>query len=97
LDLSVFLRGKAREMGLGSLSAVGLAEARAEAAACRTLRQQGIDPIEARKARHAQAALDAAKAITFKEAAERYIATRRAGWKNAKHAAQWGSTLATYV
>jgi integrase len=91
------LHGKAREMGLGSLSAVSLADARVKAAECRSLRQEGIDPIEARKARQAQAALDAAKAITFKEAAERYIAARRAGWNNVKHAAQWGSTLATYV
>jgi integrase len=91
------LRGKPREMGLGSLSAVSLADARTKAGECRTLRQEGIDPIEARNARHAQAALDAAKSITFKDAADRYINAHRAGWKNAKHAAQWGNTLATYV
>src|SRR5262245_27966557 len=55
------LNGKAREMGLGSLSAISLADARAKAAECRRLRQDGIDPIEARNARRAQAALDAAK------------------------------------
>jgi integrase len=91
------LRGKPREMGLGSLVAVSLADARAKAAACRALRQDGMDPIEARRAQHAQAALDAAKAITFKEAAERYIATHRAGWKAAKHAGLWENTLATYA
>jgi integrase len=91
------LRGKPREMGLGSLTAVGLADARSKAAACRTLRQNGVDPIEARKAEHAQAALDAAKAITFKEAAERYIAAHRAGWKAAKHSGLWENTLATYA
>lgn len=91
------LHGKAREMGLGSLTAVSLADARIKAAECRSLRQEGIDPIEARHARQAQAALDAAKTITFKEAAERYITSHRAGWKNAKHAAQWGNTLAAYV
>lgn len=91
------LRGKAREMGLGSLSAVCLADARIKAAECRTLRQEGIDPIVAREVRRAQAALEEAKAITFKEAAERYIKSHRAGWKNAKHASQWENTLATYV
>jgi integrase len=35
--------------------------------------------------------------ITFKQCAERYIDAHRAGWKNAKHAAQWRSTLATYA
>ncbi len=91
------LRGKAREMGLGSLSAVRLADARTKAAECRTLRQEGIDPIEARKVRQAEAALEDAKATTFKEAADRYIELHRAGWKNAKHAAQWTNTLSTYV
>jgi integrase len=91
------LNAKAREMGLGSLSAVSLADARVKAAECRRLRQDGIDPIEARKARRAQAALDAAKTITFKEAAASYIASHKAGWRNAKHALQWGSTLETYA
>jgi integrase len=91
------LRGKAREMGLGSLSALGLADARAKAAECRALRQDGIDPIEARNARDAELALEAAKAIPFKEAALQYIALHRAGWKNPKHAQQWENTLATYA
>jgi integrase len=91
------LAGKAREMGLGSLSAVSLADARAKAAEYRRLRQDGIDPIEARKARRAQAALDAAKTITFKEAAASYIASHKAGWRNGKHASQWENTLATYA
>jgi integrase len=91
------LHGKAREMGLGSYSAVSLADAREEAAKCRRLRQQGIDPIEARKAERARRALDAAKTITFKQAAAKYIASHRAGWKNPKHALLWENTLATYA
>jgi integrase len=91
------LRGRAREMGLGSISALSLSDARTKAAECRRLRQDGIDPIEARKALRAQAALDAAKTLTFKQAAGNYIAAHRAGWKNAKHVAQWESTLASYA
>jgi integrase len=91
------LHGKAREMGLGSLSALSLSDARIKAGECRRLRQEGIDPIEARKASREQAALDAAKTLTFKEAAASYIASHRAGWRNAKHAAQWENTLATYA
>ena len=41
--------------------------------------------------------LEAAKAITFKDCAANYIAAHRAGWRNAKHAAQWEATLATYA
>src|SRR5262249_13348411 len=89
------LNGGAREMGLGSASNVTLADARTKAAEYRRLRDEGIDPIENRKAARARVQLDAAKAITFKKAAESYIAARRAGWQNDKHAAQWGSTLAT--
>jgi integrase len=91
------LNGKAREMGLGSLSAVSLAEARIKTGECRRLCQDGVDPIEARNARRQQAELEAAKTITFKEAAANYIASHRAGWRNAKHAAQWEATLATYA
>jgi integrase len=91
------LRGKAREMGLGSLNAVTLQHARTKAFEYRQLRAQGIDPIDARKAMRDQARLDAAKTITFKEAAADHIAAHRAGWRNPKHAGQWSATLATYA
>jgi integrase len=91
------LHGKAREMGLGSLSAITLADARAKAAESRRLRQDGTDPIEARKTRLAQAALDAARTTTFKDAATSYIASHRAGWRNHKHVSQWENTIATYA
>ncbi|HMF06257.1 MAG TPA: site-specific integrase [Methylocella sp.] len=44
-----------------------------------------------------QERLEAAKAITFKQCAESYIKTHRVSWRNAKHAAQWEATLATYA
>jgi integrase len=89
--------GQQHEMGLGPVHTIGLAEAREKARDCRRVRLDGFDPIEARKATRAQARLDAAKAMTFKECAERYIASHKAGWRNPKHSAQWPSTLATYV
>jgi integrase len=91
------LRGKAREMGLGSLRKVSLAEARSKAAECHKLLDGHQDPIEHRKAQRAAAALGGAKTMTFKEAAAKYVAMRSKGLKNAKHAAQWGTTLATYA
>ena len=84
-------------MGLGSLSLFGLAEARAKAAECRRQAYEGIDPIEARRAQRVQAALEAATALTFKDCTEQYLAAHGAGWRNAKHAAQWSSTLKTYA
>jgi integrase len=89
--------GRLREMGLGPLHTIGLAEAREKARECRRVRLDGIDPIEARKATRTQAKLEAAKAMTFRECAERYIASHKAGWRNPKHAAQWPATLSTYV
>jgi integrase len=86
-----------REHGLGPLHTIGLAEAREKARACRHMRLDGIDPIEARKAARIKAKLEATKTMTFKECAERYIASHTAGWRNPKHAAQWPSTLEAYV
>jgi integrase len=89
--------GRLREMGLGPLHTIGLAEAREKAQACRRERLDGFDPIEVRKANRQRAQLDAAKAMTFAQCAQRYIASHKAGWKNPKHAAQWPSTLEAYV
>jgi integrase len=95
------LNGKAREMGLGPLHTVGLAEARERALAARKLRLDGIDPLETRRAekkrKAAEAAAEAAALVTFKKAAEGYIAANRAGWRNEKHAWQWTATLEAHV
>ena len=95
--LRFMLDGRPRWMGLGPLALYGLKEARARALDARRKRHDGIVPIEARRAERAQQRLDAAKAITFKQCAEAYIAAHRAGWRNAKHAEQWGATLSTYA
>jgi integrase len=91
------LNGRTREMGLGPLALYGLAEARGLALDARRLRHQGVDPIEHRRAARAQKQLDDAKAITFKQCADAYIASHRPSWRNADHAAQWSNTLATYA
>lgn len=91
------IAGRAREMGLGPLHTVGLAEARERALECRKLVLDGVDPIEARKLRRTETAAAAAKVVTFNEAAEAYIEAHRAGWRNAKHADQWQNTLDTYA
>jgi integrase len=89
--------GRAREMGLGALHTVTLAEARDKAAACRKLVLDGEDPIEARDTHRLNTRAAAAKALTFDQCAEQYIEAHRAGWRNAKHHEQWTATLATYA
>jgi integrase len=89
--------GKERFMGLGSLDTVTLAEAREKATECRRLRERGIDPIDAKDAQRASAAVERAKAMTFDQCAQQYIAAHRAGWRNPKSLSQWTNSLATYV
>lgn len=88
---------KAREMGLGSAFDFTLAEARDMRDRYRKLAKLGIDPIDHRRAEAAARAAENAKVITFRQAAERFIVANRSEWKNVKHAAQWTSTLETYV
>jgi integrase len=54
----------------------------------RVLKRDGKDPLAERSR---------PKLLTFRAAAEALIEAKRPGWRNAKHAAQWTATLATYV
>jgi integrase len=72
---------------------LSLEQARDKATEARKLRREGGDPIEAKRASKAAARIEAAKAITFRAAAERYIKANAAGWKNGKHTDQWRMTL----
>jgi len=95
--LKFSMQKRAREMGLGSAFDFDLADARDMRDKYRKLIKFGVDPIEHRKAEEAARAADQAKAVTFKQAATRYIKANRSGWKNIKHAAQWEATLETYA
>lgn len=86
-----------RMLGLGREKLVSVDYARDRARAAWKLILDGFDPIETKRERKRGAIAAAAPSITFKEAATRYIASHRAGWKNAKHADQWEATLATYA
>jgi integrase len=91
------LAGKPHWMGLGPVALFGLQEARGKALDARRLRHAGRDPIKTRRDGRARDRLEAAKAITFKQCAAAYVQAHRAGWRNAKHAAQWDATLTTYA
>ena len=85
--------GRERYPGLGPLHAIGLSEARKRAAECRRQLVDGIDPLAVKQAAREKTKLTAAKAMTFKQCAEAYIAAQQAGWRNPEHAKQWPSTL----
>ena len=83
------IRGRPRTLGLGSYSLVSLAEAREAALVNRKLARAGGDPLSEK---HREQGMP-----TVEAAAGRVLAQQRAGWRNAKHAAQWAATLRTYV
>lgn len=82
------INGRRRDLGLGAYPEVTLARAREKALELRRMIVEGRDPLAER-----------AKTIrfTFKDAAEALIESKSAGWRNAKHAAQWPATLAAYA
>ena len=83
-----------REMGLGGLSRVSLADARALAAECRRVLATGRSPIDVRKAKNAE---QRAKEATFGAFADELVESLKPGFRNAKHAAQWEMTLREYA
>jgi integrase len=93
------LAGRQRDMGLGAHPEVGLAAARQAAKDARDRLRAGADPIAVRAAERAALARRVADAgeRTFKAVAERYVARHEVGWKDAKHRAQWRSTLEAYA
>lgn len=82
-------RGKAKEMGLGSATAVPLADAREKAAEARRKVAQGLNPIDERKRDYG--------IPTFGAMADTVCDALAAGFRNEKHKAQWKMTLTTYA
>src|SRR5580704_3402726 len=82
--------GKRRKMGLGPVRLVTLAEARAKRDAARKmLRFEGKDPLAHRACRRRKQA----SALTFREAARRYITDTEAKRKDPKSLRAWLMTL----
>jgi integrase len=84
--------GKRVEMGLGSVPAVSLGQARESAADARRLVRAGKDPVAVRRAERAAGADE-----TFGPFALRLIDTIETAFRNEKHRAQWRTTLTTYT
>src|SRR5262245_58020498 len=82
--------GRERNVGLGPARDVSLAQAREKAATHRTTLSQDDDPLDAR-------ARAKASTVTFRAAAEQFLANYRRGLRNEKHKSQLGSRLEAYV
>ena len=88
---------KRREIGLGGYPSTSLAEARNKARETREAIGKGVDPVAERQAAKAALLAQQASLKTFKWCVDSYLAGMEGQWKNAKHAAQWRSTLETYA
>lgn len=88
--LRVQAGGRRRDIGLGSLKLITLAEARDAAFTMRKMIAQGIDPVSER---------DKERLVvpTFRDAATQVHAEHEKAWKNGKHQKQWLATLETYA
>ncbi len=87
------LRGKRRELGLGSALDVSLAYVRKQAEELRAILVSGRDPALVRK----QAQIEERPKLTFGAIADELIDSIEHGFKNEKHRKQWRSTIRTYA
>ena len=83
------VRGRRRELGLGAVALVPLAEAREQALANRRLARSGGDPLtEKRRVQQMP---------TFADAARRVLEQKQGGWRGRWHAQNWIRSLERYA
>lgn len=85
--LRTVVQGRRRDLGLGSIKVVSLAEARDAARELRKIARKGGDPDEHRKR----------ESLTFEEATRRVHANLKKTWRSEGHAARWLSSLERYA
>lgn len=83
------IRGRRTDLGLGSVSLVSLAAARAQALENRKIARAGGDPVQEQRSADAVPSFDAA--------VERYLEIKLAEFRNDKHRKQWRSSLNRYA
>jgi integrase len=87
--LRVQADGRRREIGLGSASVLGLADARSKAEEVRAAIRAGADPVAERK--------KPTTIPTFKETALMVHKEHLPSWRNPKHGKQWLATMEKYA
>jgi integrase len=91
------VNGRNRDMGLGPVHTLTLAEARERATEARKLRLDGIDPIANKRARVAALRAADAKAKTFADCVKGFIEDNESSWTSVKHRRQWETSLIKYA
>ncbi|MFT8517084.1 tyrosine-type recombinase/integrase [Acetobacter syzygii] len=85
------IMGKRREMGLGSVASITLADARRRAAEARHQLAEGLDPVDERRRNRSLQRKEAPP--TFADIAKRYIQEMAPGWRDPRSASVWTSSL----
>ena len=88
--LRTTINGQRKDIGLGSLDILTLAESRDVALDYRRQIARGVDPIAEKRKKEDPVP-------TFRDASKRVFDEQKATWKNGKHQNQWINTLETYA
>ena len=88
----LIVEGRRSDLGLGAYPLVSLAEARRKALDNRALAKSGGNPLSVKREEEKQVAMP-----TFETLARQHIEEHIHAWRNAKHRAQWLSTLQSYA
>ena len=91
------IRGRRRDLGLGTFPYVSLGEAREKAFEYRRLAKAGEDPTAVYVPEGTTDVESMSKAPTFRKAAAAVIDLHRPTWRNPKSAAQWEASLRDYA
>ncbi len=83
------IHGRRRDIGLGSVALVSLADAREKALVYRRLAREGGDPLAEKRRMESMP--------TFAEAARRVLQQKRAGWRESRHPQSWWASLERYA
>lgn len=86
--LRVMVRGRRRDIGLGSAHDVSLADAREKARRLRKIAKDGGDPLAERRQKASP---------EFETAARKCFEERADAWRNERHRAQWIASLEAYA
>ena len=86
------IEGRRTDLGLGAYPTVSLSEAREKARDNRSLAKSGGNPLAVKQQEAMIAEIPAFEAL-----ARQHVTENLHSWKNAKHRAQWLSTLETYA
>lgn len=96
-ELRYQLDGRPHWYGIGPARVISLQQARARAKAAREQLVDKIDPLDAKRAERAAKKAAKTKALTFREAAQRYFKQHEAKWTNASHRDQFLVSLTTFA